>query len=363
MENQVAVPKFSSLSSVPPQGRRAVYSRTEQHTPLGNEEPLLPVDGSRSREKRVHPRGDTSPLGNEVPPPKMNSLGNIPGMNNLGNEVPVGIQRRVAPQSDRGATTPGEGGRRTSGQGVSRSDAELLGNEVPMPGFVPSKKFKVSSIPPRSSPVSLGNEVPMPGKRRLGRVDVVDNGLSVPVPLTSGGRAQLGNEMDRDSGYTTTASVASDTTTASVASDTASLLSSSSMSSSSTVRRTRIMSDSGSDSSQNLTSSKPGTLSLHIENESATNPTGNGQHSSPDNDMSSDDHPVPSLSGKLRAQSQASSQSAPLPTQTRPIAESKQPHLQGNSGVGCGGKMEDIDDDEENDLDDEEDEVKGKEQL
>ena len=120
-----------------------------------------------------------------------------PGMNNLGNEVPVSGSR-------------GRGG---ASRGMS---VEMMGNEVSLPGpggRLGSKKPRVDESLPQA--VSLGNEIPMQGPRGSFTAGVVDNGLlSVqPSSLPSGmsnttgrrERSVLGNEAEcSDSGYTTT---------------------------------------------------------------------------------------------------------------------------------------------------------------
>ena len=180
-----------SLSLDASRGRKTRGLERESSTPLGNEvlmEGYHSVDSGRSgglgRGRSSFERGDLSgSLGNEVTPP---------GLNHLGNEVPVGVQG-------------GSGG----GGANKGGSVGLLGNEVSMPMSArlgPSKQRVKDSLV--SSPsVGLGNEVPMPGVARFGRrpVSIVGNELTVqPLPGGTGrSRSSLVNEVESsDSGYT-----------------------------------------------------------------------------------------------------------------------------------------------------------------
>lgn len=363
-------PTSSVVNSSPHVRRLPPSSRSQPHDLLGNEvhmEHPSSVSGGKNRERRVYTRENSYPLGNEVTPP---------GINNLGNEVSVGIREGIGARS-KVATTPSQGEKGHSGQ-----VRDLLGNEVSMPGNHISKKLPGSKDPPSQSlPMSLGNEVPMPATARMGSVGgvssraVVDNGLSLPAYF-GGGKSQLVTE--RDSGYTTTASPASDT---------ASVHSTSSASSVTNTRRPRNKphkSDSSSDSLQNLTlhpSSRPGVLSPQTERESIV--TSDSRCSS--NDLSSDE-PVPSMS--VHSYTTQVHNQPPLPN-VHYSATSAKPHLVGNrigiennramDGGGSGGSIGsmgssgsvvivknnsvELDDEEENNLDEEEDEEMGEDQY
>lgn len=216
--NEVFVDGHSPSNSRRTEGRRLGDSNSSA---LGNEVLLVgppSINSSHSADmRRVASLGNEVSLG--VPPPHGNhgrrsNAGRSlerdilpgskippPGINNLGNEVPVSGSR----------------GRGVASRGMS---AEMMGNEVFLPGpggRLGSKKPRVDEGLPQA--VSLRNEIPMQGPRGSFTTGVVDNGLpSVqPSSLPSGmsrsvghttgrrERSVLGNEAEcSDSSYTTT---------------------------------------------------------------------------------------------------------------------------------------------------------------
>lgn len=248
-------------STPPSSERKRVTSRTEPHALLGNE---VPVEHSRSVGGTVgggRGRGSAqsgSPLlGNEVTPP---------GNKLLRNEV----------------TASRHGSSRDTRQ-QRRETAALLGNEVSMPGFQGTKRQGVQSLsprPPTMSVASLGNEVPLPRATQVTNFAVVENvQQSLPVGVGGSGRASglLGNEVEVDSGYTTAVTL----------SDTAST------SSSSSVRRKPLKSDSSSDSLSSRSTVEPARLTTapSLQGHTTTLPTYSSpnleRQSSSDNDLSS----------------------------------------------------------------------------
>ena len=371
--NEITVPELSSSQSVPPLSPQISESstssvgnslpcappslRSQPQDLLGNEvhiqHPSSTSGGHSGGERHDYTHENSYPLGNEVTLPRM------------GNEVSVGIREEIGAHS-KVTTTQGEKGHPGEGLG----NEELLGNEVSMPRKPISKKFPESKVSDSHSlSMSLGNEAPMPATARMRSVggvsskSAVDHSLSLPQHFTSGGKPHL---LEGDSGYTTTASTASDTPSLH------------STNSSSAARRA-LKSDSSSDSLLNSSPSRrPGVLTPQRERESIVNLMSDSRCSSPENDLSSEE-PVPSTSVHIQP---------PLPnvTWSHLSSTSAKSHLAGNRVViesskaakggessrsvrtlGCRDSVVmknnsvDLDDDEENDLD-EEDEAIGENQ-
>lgn len=292
--NEVFVDGHSPSNSRRTEGRRL---GDRSSSALGNEVLLVgppSINSSHSADMRR-----VVSLGNEVslggPPPRGNhghcsdagrslerdilpgSKIAPPGINNLGNEVPVSGSR----------------GRGVASRGMS---AEMMGNEVSLPGpggRLGSKKPRVDESLPRA--VSLGNEIPMQGPRGSFTAGVVDNGLlSIqPSSLPSGmsrsvghttGRGErpiLGNEAEcSDSGYTTTSGASE--VTASLSSSRRRPLTSDSSS---------VDSLSGLSSQNSVTHGKSRPATLHGSGTALQGSTAppNSRSPSPDNDFSDED--------------------------------------------------------------------------
>ena len=217
--NELVVPDLptrsskSSQSTLPSGVSPRSKVPTTSNVLLGNEVLMEHSSAAGSGGKgHVHAGEDSAQLKSDITSP--NQLGN----GYLGNEV------LVDPQSGRGSNSrtrtskvvPGERGGRVYKEeqgGESKGSWGLLGNEVSMPSRGTKNTVPVTRT--SRSIGSLGNEVPLPGSSQVGSKTVSDVGQvgSLPplqVSPSPGGRgrgpsqALLGNEVDTDSGYTTT---------------------------------------------------------------------------------------------------------------------------------------------------------------
>ena len=320
-----STPRSSDLPKSAPRAKTAVgetvSSKTKSNELLGNEvltERASSLDSSR---ERGGGSGSSLPFGNEVFSP------NRAGGSLLGNEVLPGAR-------DHGGSGRGDGevagekrgkGGKDRGAGKTQGE-EFLGNEVSMTSGRGSQFLgnEVSSPHPLSVGGSLGNEVSLPAtsrsSSRVSNGGLPDNEVSVQPPFSLGSRGWhqtgrdpsrklLGNEVESDSGYTTSASGRVDPGTASLPT------------ASSHTERKHLKSDSSGDSDSHSfkLSASPSNLEVRAPLENVGVRRGvvastESRSSSPDNDLSSPDGnpPLPSmsLSGGLQNETSSSVQSS-----------------------------------------------------